>query len=278
MRTILALLLSAACLMAGPRGSYDSLTAGYLTKVYQGSGVGIAPYEAGRISNLILAVYSGATWSNVRIYNQNFGQNAGTGSVVYTSGGWSPDNHNLIGSPTWGAGGINYNGTTQYGADPSDIWAGGTALSVFVDFAQDTLTLAQALVSSFGAVDQRSFLFQTPALGADYNFITNLNGNTTPSSQVSTFGTPATATQRSIFAVYSASSLVAYINGSSSTVTTNPTASLFNGTIPFCIGAQNQVVAASTFFDGKIACVIIIKQTLSTAAALRINAAMEALR
>jgi hypothetical protein len=65
-----------------------------------------------------LAIYLKAEnlWSNTRFYPLKSAQNAGSGSTAYGLGGLTANNMALVNSPTWGAGGITFNDTTQYGA------------------------------------------------------------------------------------------------------------------------------------------------------------------
>jgi hypothetical protein len=52
--------------------------------------------------------------SNYRLYPKRSAQNAGSGSTVYGIGELTANNMTLVGSPTWGSGGIAMNTTTQY--------------------------------------------------------------------------------------------------------------------------------------------------------------------
>jgi len=54
-------------------------------------------------------------WDNFRAYPMKSTQNAGSGATVYGLGGLTANNMTLVNAPSWGAGGINFAGTTQYG-------------------------------------------------------------------------------------------------------------------------------------------------------------------
>jgi len=65
------------------------------------------------LNNLFGYIIGESLWNNFRIYPQKGAQNANAGSTVYGAGALTSSNGTLIGSPTWGADGITYNGTSQ---------------------------------------------------------------------------------------------------------------------------------------------------------------------
>jgi hypothetical protein len=65
------------------------------------------------LDNLFRYVIGEGLWSNFRIYPQKSAQNAGSGSTVFGAGALTSNNGTLIGSPTWGAGGITFDTSTQ---------------------------------------------------------------------------------------------------------------------------------------------------------------------
>lgn len=118
-------------------------------------------------------------FASSRFYPMKSAQNAGTGSTVFGIGGLTANNGTLVGSPTWGAGGIAYNGTNQAMTIP-DFIDGGT-LTVWARIAQNTATPAsvQAIVSQFETVgDQRSWNLQQRGdiAGQPYDIIKNATG------------------------------------------------------------------------------------------------------
>jgi hypothetical protein len=65
------------------------------------------------LDNLFRYVIGESLWNNFRIYPQKSAQNAGSGSTVFGAGALTANNGTLIGSPTWGAGGITFDTSTQ---------------------------------------------------------------------------------------------------------------------------------------------------------------------
>lgn len=68
------------------------------------------------LNNLIKYVRSEGLIDNFVIYPMKADQNAGSGATVYSLGGLTTNDMTLVNAPTWGASGITYNGTTQYGS------------------------------------------------------------------------------------------------------------------------------------------------------------------
>jgi hypothetical protein len=71
--------------------------------------------DLGPLNSLFGYVISESLWNNFRIYVGKGAQNANAGSTVFGAGALTANNMTLIGSPTWGADGITYNGTSQAG-------------------------------------------------------------------------------------------------------------------------------------------------------------------
>jgi len=92
--------------------------------------------------------------NNFVIYPMKSAQNAGSGSTVYGLGGLTALDATLVNSPTWGATGITFNGTTQYG--------------MLTDFlATETLTVFQRMASSYAAADNLDTLLSQWDTGAN---------------------------------------------------------------------------------------------------------------
>jgi hypothetical protein len=113
------------------------------------------------LDNLFRYVIGAGLWSNFRIYPQKSAQNSGSGSTVYGAGGLTSNNGTLIGSPTWGADGIAYNGTNQC-CRISDFLSAAT-LTVWSRLTQGNTGLSEGQVyfSQFDTGgNQRSINFQ----------------------------------------------------------------------------------------------------------------------
>jgi hypothetical protein len=67
------------------------------------------------ISALVAYLKAESLWTSTRFFPFKSAQNAGSGSTVYGLGGLTANNYSLIASPTWGAGGVALNGSTQFG-------------------------------------------------------------------------------------------------------------------------------------------------------------------
>ena len=67
------------------------------------------------LNNLVVYLKGEGLYSNFVIYPMKSAQNAGSGATVYSLGGVTTNDMTLVNSPTWAAGGITLNGTTQYG-------------------------------------------------------------------------------------------------------------------------------------------------------------------
>ena len=82
------------------------------------------------LNSLVKYLKAESLYSNFVIYPMKSAQNAGSGATVYSLGGLTTNDMTLFNSPTWGATGIAFNGTTQYGTVDDCIDA--TTLNVFV--------------------------------------------------------------------------------------------------------------------------------------------------
>lgn len=110
--------------------------------------------DLGGLDDLVKYVKAQGLWSNFRLYPMKSAQNAGSGLTVHGLGGLTANNATLVNSPTWGAGGITFNGTTHYG--------------VITDFLDNsTLTLFKRHTPSPSSPSTRM------ALGAQFNTATN---------------------------------------------------------------------------------------------------------
>ena len=77
------------------------------------------------IAALVAYLKAESLWTSSRFFPFKSAQNKGSGSTVYGLGGRSPNNFALVASPTWGNGGISFNGSTQYG-EAVDFLSGGS--------------------------------------------------------------------------------------------------------------------------------------------------------
>ena len=71
--------------------------------------------DLNKIEDLVTYLKAQGLWNYARFYPMKSAQNAGTGSTVYGLGGLTSNNMTLVNSPTWGSGGVTFDGSTQYG-------------------------------------------------------------------------------------------------------------------------------------------------------------------
>jgi hypothetical protein len=88
------------------------------------------------LNNLVVYLKGEGLYSNFVIYPMKSAQNAGSGSTVYSLGGITTNDMTLVNSPTWGASGLAFNGTTQAGRI-SD-YTGGGSLTLFARVSNQT--------------------------------------------------------------------------------------------------------------------------------------------
>jgi prepilin-type processing-associated H-X9-DG protein len=184
-------------------------------------------------------------WSSMVCWPLRSSQNAGTGSTAYSLGGLGTYNGTLINGPTWGADGVNFNGTSTYIQNAS-----------LFDNAQGTLAAFAFTNNPISGIDGRRLIFfnsgielgatnSSPNIGIEaYNTTAPFDGvgrNVNPSTSIS-------GVRFGAFGVFSNNQSVArYINNGSkllnSSVATNYT-SRQNVTIG---GRANQL-----YWDGSI--------------------------
>jgi hypothetical protein len=154
------------------------------------------------LNNLITYVRGEGLLSNFRLYPQKSSQNYGTGSTVEGIGSLTSNNMTLVGSPTWGADGIVYNGSSQCGQIVDFL--GTATLTVFaaVTQASAALTANEVIIAQFsGSDNERSIsLQQAGAVGGDpYRLVRSLNG--TPTQEIyNTAGSLGSTSARTIVA------------------------------------------------------------------------------
>lgn len=230
-------------------------------------------YDKKRVNDFIKILNDTVNWNDVKCYLLRSTQNIGSGTVVYTVGGWSNSNNNLINSPTWTTRGIDLNGTNQYGVDVGDIWNGGTALTLLVDINQDNLGGLRPIVGFWDQTgNQRGFLLAT-SLGAYVNY-QSANGAST--SQI-TFGSATIGQNTTVGIVFNGSYTFTFINGTPTSASGTTSASIFNTSAPTTIGSFDPT-SPTSFFDGVISCVLFIKSAISASQLSILNNAMIALR
>lgn len=277
MKSFLILILTASCLIAGPRGSLDPRSALYGARVKANGNLTITQLSAQKLQRFIVAVSVNSNWSLVRggIYYSYLNVIDGSNTVT-TFGGLSADRRNVVASPSLTSTGVSLNGTTQYLVDPNDLWGGGTALTVLADFNQANAVAPQNLIACLDSgLFQRSFSFTPRESGGSYRLDTSSNGS---NLSMSAWGTVATGVQRTLGCIYNGSSVLGFIDGASQAVTGTPQPSLFNASIPIRIGGNSNSGVPANLFQGTIACDIVIPQTLTTAQFQAINTAMVGLR
>lgn len=110
------------------------------------------------LNNLVVYLRAQSLYNNFVIYPMKSAQNAGSGSTVYSLGGLTDNDKTLVNSPSWGANGITFNGTTQY-AHVADF-IGAETITVF---SRNTPVTATPVTGKW------LFSQGSPA-GADYSF------------------------------------------------------------------------------------------------------------
>jgi hypothetical protein len=201
------------------------------------------------LDNLFRYVIGAGLWSNFRIYPQKSAQNAGSGSTVFGAGALTSNNGTLIGSPTWGAGGISYNGSNQC-ARISDFLSAAT-LTVWTRLAQGNTGLTGAQVY-FSQLDtggnNRSVVFQQRnAVGGN---ITLLQRNSTGVASAADFENYDTASNVSSTA--DRSYVVQWVDGGGRGLWINNTAESISRT-----GGTDQTARLNTSVDVLLAALLV---------------------
>ena len=91
-------------------------------------------------------------------------QNAGGGGFVYSLGGLGRYHGTLTNNPTWGADGMNFNGTTQYVALPDNSFGvGNNPCSVFAFSKNNSIATRQVVLSEGDSNNSTSgFTLESP--------------------------------------------------------------------------------------------------------------------
>jgi hypothetical protein len=204
------------------------------------------------LGDLVTYLKAENLWTSSRIYPMKAAQNAGSGSIAYGLGGLSTGNVSLVSSPTWGASGIDFNGSTQYGLGP-DLVNGSTMMVFSRNNVSATSPGAggRRIMGAYGGLTNRAF-----DLAYDY----------TVGNGVSLFRSPnGVPTGQEVYQNSSNSGvtgvdacLVAeWVNGGGRNLWINttvqpltllssaPNTSMFNSTLPLCIAARYESPTAN---------------------------------
>jgi len=207
-----------------------------------------------QINTFVRGIKSLGLYNNMVAWPLRSTQNAGTGVTAYSLGGLGVFNGTLINGPTWQAGGIVFNGTTQY-IDTAFT----TALSEYSVFSTTEVTASGSRRWEFAKdnVVARQFGLYQESTPADVKFyqsnsagVTVTTGDAFTSSyktQCLRGGTGINKFRRN--------------NGSD---TNGPTGTVTVATVLFRMGALGTAVA-SNFFLGKMAGTIIFNTALTDA-------------
>jgi hypothetical protein len=155
------------------------------------------------LDNLITYVRAEGLLNNFRLYPQKSSQNYGTGSTVEGIGSLTSNNMTLVGSPTWGADGIVYNGTTQCGRIVDFL--GTATLTVFAAVTQASAapTAIEHIISQFSSSDnKRSITLQQAGTvaGDPYRLARSVNGTASVQEVYGTAGSLGSTSARTIVA------------------------------------------------------------------------------
>jgi len=205
-----------------------------------------------QINTFVRGIKSLGLYNNMVCWPLRSTQNAGTGVTAYSLGGLGVFNGTLINGPTWQAGGIVFNGTTQY-IDTAFT----TALSAYSVFSTTEVTASGARRWEFAKdnVVARQFGLYQESSPADVKFYQSNSAGltvTTADAFTSSYKTQCLRGGTGI-------NKFRRNNGSD---TNGPTGTVTVATVLFRMGALGTAVA-SNFFLGKMAGTIIFNTDLT---------------
>lgn len=149
----------------------------------------IGATDRAAINHFVKGVKRLGLWSSMVCWPLRSSQNAGTGSTAYSLGGLGTYNGTLVNGPTWGADGVNFNGTSTYirNASLSDNAQGTLAAFAFTN--NPILAGDGRRLINFDLGIELGATFSTPNIGIEaYNTTPPFDGvgrNVSPSASIS---------------------------------------------------------------------------------------------
>ena len=218
------------------------------------------------LNNLAKYLRSQSLISSARCFPFKSAQNAGSGSTVYGWGDLTANNCTLVNSPTWGAVGVTFNGSTQYGTigDVLDMALGD--LSVFGKFKYNATGTTQSILSKkLGAV-----------VNLDDGYMVYTENNNTLRANLSSGSVRRTAINSEVLAdeteyTYAItwdrddSLILDILDAGTNTATISAeSGDDISNSVALEIGRNNNNGAPSLYFAGGIASVLFIAAPLTT--------------
>lgn len=103
------------------------------------------------IDQFVKGVKNLGLWNSMVCWPLRSSQNAGTGTTAYSLGGLGTFNGTLVNGPTWGANGIDFDGSNDRITLPNGSFGtGNAATSIWAFLKNDTLTLTRMIAFSQG--------------------------------------------------------------------------------------------------------------------------------
>ena len=197
------------------------------------------------INDFVKGVKALGLWSSMVCWPLRSTQNAGTGSTAYSLGGLGTYNGTLVNGPTWGADGVNFNGTSTYIRNASLFDNAQGTLAAFAFTNNPVFGFDGRRLMNFDLGIELGATFSTPNIGIEaYNTSTPFDGvgrNVNPSVSIS-------GARFGAFGVFSNNQSVArYINNGSKLLNSGVTTT-YTSRQSLTIGGRS----FQLFWDGSI--------------------------
>jgi hypothetical protein len=203
-----------------------------------------------QINDFVVGVKNLGLYNNMVAWPLRSTQNAGTGVTAYSIGGLGTYDGTLTNGPTWGTGGVTFDGTNDY---IQTAFTGSLSeFTIFSAATPSTSTIRRSELMKSDAVPGREFIFRAYDSGNTSAFIFN-------PGTVSITGPAYQTTIRSYF--FRASSSVNKLRRNNETDGTGITGVLTTGSNPVTIGARSD--GAADYFIGTIHAPILFNKALT---------------
>jgi hypothetical protein len=116
------------------------------------------------INDFVLGVKTLGLWNSMVCWPLRSSQNAGSGTTAYSLGGLGTYNGTLTNGPTWGADGMDFDGSNDHVALPNESFGTGNAATSIWAFAKNDTNAVRMGILSQGNVNTATdaFSLQSP--------------------------------------------------------------------------------------------------------------------
>lgn len=205
------------------------------------------------INEFVRGVKGLSLWDKMVCWPLKSTQNAGTGTTAYSLGGLGTYNGAMVGGPTWGGGGITFDGSDDAISvgDTADLRVGNTDFSIAAWVNPDAVNGTQkpivAKESGAGGSGQREYML---VVHSSNSFRFYVRSGETGDFNVS-WGAAASAGQNAFVVAWhdSQNDTINIQVNNGTPVSVAYSSGVFSSTNPFQIGAQG----TSTYWDGLVA-------------------------